>query len=152
MTDATITPQDAAAAPAELPPVDIEKRVGQFVKLRDMKNEIEEKHKEELKPINEALEMLKGELARGLDAQNVESAKTACGTASFTTKASAALADKSAFWTYVVATGNFDLLDYKANVTAVKDHIEKNGGVSPPGVNYTTFRDVNVRRPTGTGK
>ena len=138
--------------PVELPPVDMEKRIGQFVKLRDKRDEIKNRHEEELKPISEALEMLKGELSRGLDAQNIASAKTPCGTASFSTKASAALADKSAFWTYVVATGNFDLLDYKANVTAVTAHIEKNGGVAPPGVNYTTFRDVNVRRPTGTGK
>lgn len=131
------------------PVVDVEKRVGQFVKLRDLKSEIEERHKEELKPINNALEGLKQELARGLDALNVDSAKTACGTVSFSSKASAALADKSAFWTYVVTTGSFDLLDYKANVTAVKEHIENHNGQAPPGVNFSTFRDVGVRRPTG---
>lgn len=134
---------------AQQPTVDVEKRVGQFVKLRDKKAEIEERHKEELKPINTALELLKQELAKGLDALNVDSAKTACGTVSFSSKASAALADKSAFWTYVVTTGNFDLIDYKANVTAVKEHIEKNQGQAPPGVNFTVFRDVGVRRPTG---
>lgn len=137
-----------AAAPST-PTVDVEKRVGQFVKLRDKKAEIEERHKEELKPINAALELLKQELAKGLDALNVDSAKTACGTVSFSAKASAALADKSAFWTYVVTTGQFDLIDYKANVTAVKEHIEKNQGQAPPGVNFTVFRDVGVRRPTG---
>lgn len=137
------------ATGAALPPVDVEKRVGQFVKLRDKKAEIEDRHKEELKPINAALEALKAELARGLDALNVGSAKTACGTVSFSSKASAALADKSAFWTYVVTTGQFDLIDYKANVTAVKEHIENNQGQAPPGVNFTTFRDIGVRRPTG---
>lgn len=130
-------------------PVDLEKRAGQYIKLRDMKTEIEARHKEELRPINEAMEGLKELMAAGLDAQNVASAKTACGTVSFTSKASASIADKAAFWTYVVTTGQFDLLDYKANVTAVKDHIEKNQGVAPPGVNYSVFRDVGVRRPTG---
>ena len=38
------------------------------------------------------------------------------------------------------------LLDYKANVTAVKEHIEKHNGQAPPGVNYSEFRDVGVRR------
>lgn len=131
------------------PVVDIEKRVGQFVKLRDLKSEIEERHKAELKPINDNLDLLKQVLSRGLDQLNVDSAKTSCGTVSFSSKASAALADKSAFWTYVVTTGQFELLDYKANVTAVKEHIEKNQGQAPPGVNYSVFRDVGVRRPTG---
>ncbi len=138
-----------ASAPSTPPEVDIEKRVGQFVKLRDLKSEMEARHKEELRPINEAMEGLKGLIAKGMDALNIDSAKTPCGTASFSTKGSAAIADKSAFWTYVVTTGQFELLDYKANVTAVREHIENNGGNAPPGVNYTTFRDVGVRRPTG---
>jgi hypothetical protein len=140
---------DQNTSPAVPPAIDIEKRVGQFVKLRDLKAELEEKHKEELKPINAALDMLKQVMAQGLDQLNVDSAKTSCGTVSFSSKASAALADKSAFWTYVVTTGQFELLDYKANVTAVKEHIEKNQGNAPPGVNFSVFRDVGVRRPTG---
>lgn len=143
-----MTEQTPAPAAKE-EPVDIEKRVGQFVKLRDLKQEMEARHKEELKPINEAMEGLKSLIAKGMDALNIDSAKTPCGTASFSTKSSAALADKSAFWTYVVTTGDFGLLDYKANVTAVKEHIEKHNGQAPPGVNYSEFRDVGVRRPTG---
>ena len=129
-------------------PIDLEKRAEQFIKLRDLKSEIEERHKAELKPINDAMALLKEVFAAGMDQLNVESVKTACGTLSFTTKKSAALADKDAFWTYVVATGKFELIDYKANVTAVEDHIENNNGLAPPGVNWSTFRDVNVRRPT----
>lgn len=137
--------------PSMAPPsaVDMEKRVEQFIKLRDLKAKIEERHKDELKPINSAMEQLKELMAKGLDALNVDSAKTACGTVSFSAKASAALADKSAFWTYVVTTGQFDLIDYKANVTAVKEHIENHQGQAPPGVNFSVFRDVGVRRPTG---
>lgn len=126
----------------------MEKRAGQFVALRDKKKEIEEKHKEELRPYNEALEALKSELAAGMDAMNVESVRTPCGTVSFTTKHNASVGDMAAFWTYVVTQGSFDLIDKKANVTAVKDHIDKHG-VPPPGVNYNVLRDVGVRRPTG---
>lgn len=127
---------------------DLEKRAEQFVKLRDLKTEMEERHKAELAPIKEAMEALKAVFAAGMDALNVDSVKTACGTVSFSSKSSAAVADKDAFWTYVVTTGKFELLDYKANVTAVKDHIENNQGNPPPGVNYSVFRDVNVRRPS----
>ena len=129
--------------------IDMEKRTEQYIKLRDLKQEIEAKHKEELKPINEALDGLKEVLKAGLDQVNADSLKTDCGTVSFTTRASASLADKDAFWAYVVSTGSWELLDYKANVTAVRDWIENNNGNQPPGVNYNSFRDVNVRRPTG---
>lgn len=129
--------------------IDMELRTGQFVKLRDLKAEMAERHKKEMEPINEAMEALKGILSAGMDQLNVESVKTSCGTVSFSSKATASLADKQAFWTHVVTSGAFDLLDYKANVTAVTDYIEKNNGNAPPGVNYSVFRDVGVRRPTG---
>lgn len=130
-------------------PVDVELRAAQFIKLRDLKAEIAERHKAELAPINEAMEGLKQLLSKGLDSLNVASAKTACGTVSFTTKSSASVSDMDAFWAYVVTTGQFELLDKKANVTAVREHIEQHNGQAPPGVNYSEFRDVGVRRPTG---
>lgn len=130
-------------------PIDMEVRTEQYIKLRDLKEQIVERHRQELKPISEAMEGLKEVLKAGLDQVNADSLKTACGTVSFTTKASASLADKDAFWAYVVSTGSWELLDYKANVTAVRDWIEQNNGNQPPGVNYSSFRDVNVRRPTG---
>jgi len=133
-------------------PIDLEKRVGQFVKLRDLKAELVERHKAELAPFNDAMEALKAEIAAGMDTLNVDSVKTSCGTASFTSKDSASVSDMDAFWAYVVTTGQFELLDKKANVTAVRAHIDNpaNNGTPPPGVNYSVFRDVGVRRKTGT--
>lgn len=128
---------------------DLELRAGQFVKLRDLKAQIKEKHEEELKPVNEALEGLKELMGKAMSALNVDSVKTSCGTVSFTAKASASLSDASAFWNHCVVTGNFDLIDKKANVTAVKDYIEKNNGNAPPGVTFSVYRDIGVRRPTG---
>jgi hypothetical protein len=130
---------------AALPPVDMEKRIEQYVKLRDLKEEFVERHKEELKPIQETLDLLQQELSRGLDSLNVDSVKTSCGTASFTTKSSASIKDLEAFWTYVTLQGLFDLIDKRANVKGVQDFIAQNGA-PPPGVNYTEMRAVNVRR------
>lgn len=126
----------------------MEKRTAQFIKLRDLKAELKEKHAAELAPINEAMESLKAVLTQGMDSLNVDSVKTTCGTVYFTAKASASVADMEAFWNYVVLTGQFDLLDKKANVTAVEAHINDpaNGGAPPPGVNFSKLRDVGVRR------
>lgn len=126
-------------------PVTIETRVAQFVKLRDKIKEIKDRHAEELKPYAETLEKLNGVLLGHLQSVGAENVGTSAGTVYKTTKKSASVADMTAFWTYIVSQGDFDLLDKKANVTAVEAHIEEHG-TPPPGVNYTTKEVVGVRR------
>ena len=125
--------------------LDIDKRVGQFVQLRDKINEIKEKHKQELAPFNEALEKLNSLLLNHLNQIGGDSVKTAQGTVYKTVKKSASIADKTAFWAYVVANADWDLIDYKANVSAVAEHAEDKGTL-PPGVNLTQNSLVGVRR------
>ena len=138
--------EPAPCAPAQ--PVDLNTRVGQYIKLRDLKTELKEKHKGELAPIEEAMEQLEQVLMGALNAQNADSVKTASGTVYKSVKESASMADPAAFWSYVIASGNFDLIDKKANVTAVKAHIEDpaNNGQPPPGVNFTSVALPRVRR------
>jgi len=133
---------DVAPTP---PQIDVEKRVGQFVKLRDMKAELAERHKTEMQPILETMEMLKEELKLALNAANAENMKTSAGTVSLSRKANASASDINAFWTWVVTQGAFDMIDKKPNVTAITEYVQHNG-VPPPGVNYSVFQDVGVRR------
>lgn len=142
------SPQAEPDPPAPAQPVDLNTRVGQFIKLRDLKTELKEKHKAELAPIEEAMEQLEQVLLSALNAQNASSVKTASGTVYKSLKESASMADPAAFWSYVIASGNFDLVDKKANVTAVKAHIEDpaNNGLPPPGVNFTSVALPRVRR------
>jgi hypothetical protein len=49
---------------------------------------------------------------------------------------------------FVKTTNNYDLLDRKANVTAVKDYVSENGTL-PPGVNLSSIKTVGVRRASG---
>lgn len=126
-------------------PYDFEKYVGKFVMLRDAIKQIEERHKLELAPYKSLLEELNTTLCSELQRIGAENVSTAAGTAYVSAKKAASLADKSAFWSYVVATGQWDLLDYKANVTAVEEHINQNS-VPPPGVNWSTRHVAGVRR------
>lgn len=126
-------------------PVDFDTRVAQYVKLRDRIKEIEDKHKAELKPFKQALETLNGMLLDHLNQVGADSVTSAAGNVHKKLTKSATIADKAALWAWVVANGDWDLLDYKANVTAVRDHVEKHGA-PPPGVNYTEAYDVGVRR------
>ena len=133
-----------ASTPTQTP-IDVELRVDQFVKLRDMKAEMKARHEAEMKPLADVMEMIKDELKVALNQINGQNIKTAAGTVSLTTKVSASAADINAFWTWIITQGEFDMLDKKPNVTAITEYVKQHG-VPPPGVNYNTFTDVGVRR------
>jgi hypothetical protein len=132
-------------APIPAPQVDVEKRVGQFVKLRDLKAELKAKHEEELRPVNETMSMIEDELKGALNAMNATNMKTEAGTVSLSAKASASAADINAFWTWVITQGAFDMIDKKPNVTAITEYVKQHG-VAPPGVNYSVYQGIGVRR------
>jgi hypothetical protein len=126
-------------------PPTFDTRVAQYVALRDLIKAKEAEHKEKIKPLKDTLEKLNGVMLSHLDKIGGDSVKTGHGTVYRSAKESASIADMSAFWTFVVVNGDFDLVDKKANVTAVKDYIEKNKA-PVPGVNYSKHFVVGVRR------
>ncbi len=149
-------------APPMVPAIDINKRTEQFVKLRDKIRDIKERHKKELKPYNEALEKLGNMLLDHLNQIGVESVRADAGTPHKVIERSAAIADKDAFWAWVVTQGKWEFLDYKANVTAVAQHIEEQlekakedptiVPAAPPGVNYSERYKIGVLRGRETHK
>ena len=127
-------------------PVDISKRVAQYVALRDLIKVKETEQKKELEKAKKCLEDLNAILLNHLNEIGGNSLSTDAGTVYKTEKKSAPLADPAAFMSYVVDNAAFDLLDRKANVTAVSEFIKQNGA-PPPGVNFSTAYVVGVRRP-----
>lgn len=77
MSDQTPTPNAG---------IDVEKRVGQYVRLRDLKAEIETKHEEELAPVKQTMIMIEEELKTALSMMNATNMKTAAGTVSLSHK------------------------------------------------------------------
>ena len=124
---------------------DVDAWIDEYVKIRDLIKKREDEHKEALKPLRNRQEELTGLLQKVLDDTNTDKVSAKSGTAYTTTKYNAALADPEAFMAFVASHGYFDLLDRKANVTAVKEYVLENKAL-PPGVNLTQFKTVNVRR------
>ena len=129
------------------PEVDINTRVGQYVKLRDKIRELEDSYKKTLKPYTEALDILGNILLEHLNAQKVESVRAENGTFFKSTKKSASLEDPDTFMKFIIANKLWDLIDRRANVTGVVDYLKTNEAL-PPGVKYSEYETVNVRRPT----
>ena len=127
------------------PITSIDKRVEQYVQIRDQIRDMEKKHEEAIKPFKDVLEQLGAVLLDHLTRTGLESARTASGTVYRTERVSASIQDVSAFWGYVEGTQSWDLIDKRCNKTAVSDYVVTNG-TPPPGVNYTVSHVVGVRR------
>lgn len=112
---------------------------------KNLKSETEEKHKKELAPINEALDKIKEKISAALQEIGVENVKTVHGTVHFTRRRTVTLVDSQAFMDYVIEHQAWDLLDRKANSTAVQGFVKTNGS-EPPGARLNTIVDVSVRR------
>ena len=130
-------------------PIDFDKRVSQYVQLRDKIREIEKRQKEELAPYKSALDKLGDILLTHLNNTNQERAGSAHGTAYKSTKDSCTIADKDAFWAFASSLGDpRDMADIKANVTAVRDYMEEKK-LPVPGVNFSSITKIGVVRANG---
>ena len=127
---------------------DFEKRVRQYVMLRDKIRAEDDAHKERMQPMRDALDQLNGHILGMLNATHQENAKTQFGTAYRKTTKSATIADMAAFRRHVIGTEAYDLVDWRANAKAIAAFIEETN-TPPPGVNFMTHIDVGVRRANG---
>jgi hypothetical protein len=127
------------------PPINFEKMVAAYVALRDQIKAKEEEHKKELEPKKKMLEEINARLLTGLNQTGQDSAKTPAGTAYKKRFVSATIADRDMFKRHVIGAEAWELIDWRANKTAV-DAFVKNHQDAPPGVTFTQGYDVGVRR------
>lgn len=139
---------DTAVAAPPAVPVKVEARVKQYIEVRDALKKMDEEHDERKKPLVELQNLLTGWLQDFMETAGAENVKTSHGTCYSSTRYTASLADPQAFMDYVKSSANFDLLDRKANVTAVKEFIAEHNS-PPPGVNLSAIKTVGVRRASG---
>jgi len=125
----------------------VDKRVGQYIQIRNALKKIDEEYDAKRKPFVELQNMLSGWLQSFLEKSGSESVRTASGTCYQSTRYTASLADAEAFMNFVKENNQFDLLDRKANATACRGYAEEHKNL-PPGVNMSAIRTVGVRSPT----
>jgi hypothetical protein len=125
--------------------VNIDEVVRGYIALRDKKNQIKKRHTEELKPINEKMEIIEGWLQRDLMHRGVQSEKTNSGTAYLSTVAAATVKDRDEFLKFVKEHEMWDLIENRVAKSVVADYLEETGDVIP-GVNYEKTQVVRIRR------
>lgn len=131
---------------------DIDKRIAQYIEVRDALKRVDEKWEAERKPLSEIQEQLSGRIRAFMESNNItDNLKSKSGTCYLSTRYTASLADPQAFMDYVIRTQKFELLDRRANTTAVKDYVQEHNQL-PAGCNLNAIQTVGVRRPTGKSK
>jgi hypothetical protein len=128
------------------PTTNVEQVIKAYVQLRDWIAEQKRVYEERIEPRKAQLEQLNTILLRYLNTTKQQSARTNAGTAYKKLWTSATIADKEAFRRHVIGTEDWDLIDWRANKTAVAEAVENNKE-APPGVDFSQGYDVGVRRP-----
>lgn len=127
---------------------DVEKRVQQYIDLRDALKRLDDRHKNERQPLVDLMEKVGAQLQQFIEANNLQNLKTAAGTCYLSTRYTASLADPDAFMKYVIENSKFELLDRRANATAVQAFIKETTNL-PPGCNLNAIQNLGVRRDSG---
>jgi len=126
--------------------IDLNKRVEQYIALRDRRKELEAKAKESVAPYKAAMEAIEAELLQHMNVTGASSIATPSGTAYQSVKQSATIRDGAAFRTWVVDNQQWGVVDWRANASAVFEYIKLQQHV-PPGLNTSQYVAVNFRRP-----
>ena len=126
--------------------VTVDEVVAAYIKLRLKKEQMEAEVKAETKKIVEKMDKFEVWLKEQADAQGVTSFKTKHGTAFLKTTDYANVENWDAALSFILDNKAFDLLNKAVSKVAVRGYIDMNKSV-PPGVNYGTKIEVEVRKP-----
>lgn len=125
--------------------IDLDKVIAGYIKLRDAKDAMETRHKEELAPLNSKMEKIEAWLQNALQSQGLRNVKSDSGTAFIQSVANVTTPDFEATMAYIKEHDMWELLDRRLSKSVVLDHIEK-FGVPPPGVTVARADIVRIRR------
>lgn len=123
--------------------MNLEAIIDHYVVLRDRIADIEARHKEELQPIKDDMQLIEAALLKHFLDTGTESMKTKAGTAYKTEAVSVKVRDWNDTLDRIRAQERWDLLEARVNKTAYME-----GGEQWPGVEVTRALKVNVRRAT----
>lgn len=123
----------------------IDQIVEKYVKVRDAKKKLKEKHAAELKPYDEAMDLAEAAILKQLQTLGADSVKTKFGTCYKSLQTTCTVADWSVLFEWIKNRELWPLLERRVNKSTVMEHISETGS-PPPGVNVVQRVELNVRR------
>lgn len=123
----------------------IEDAIAGFIKLRDAKRKIQERHKEELKPYNDKLYRLETWMQKHLQQQGAQNIKTAAGTVFRVTKSTPKVVDSTLLVDFLKENDLIHMLKVTPDPDAVSEYVESTGD-TPPGITIVRESFARVRK------
>ena len=125
---------------------DVDRLVSVYVKIRDKKNELATTFAEQEKELDGKLEKIKQALLEHCKETGIESVKTASGTFWRTQRKRFWTSDWEAMNRFIVGNEALDLLEKRIHQGNMKEFLEENPDVLPPGLNADSEYSITVRR------
>lgn len=130
-------------------PTNLDKVVQAFMAIRDHRAARRHAWEQEDAKLEADQNKLKALMLQITNSLGSESIRTAHGTVIRSLKTKASAADWAAIYAWIMADPDrFELLEKRVKATFVKDFMDANGGMTPPGVNVHQTYEISVRRPT----
>lgn len=119
--------------------------ITKYIQLRDRKREIEQRHKDELKPYTDMMLQLEARLLAELDRAGVTSMKAKGGTVYRAVRTSVTVQDWDRVFSFIRAHELWELLESRVSKAAALAVIEERGEPIP-GIALAQAATLNVRR------
>lgn len=128
------------------PVPDVDTLVSVYIKIRDKKNEIAAKAREEEELLNLKLKKVDGLLLKYCQDNNIESVRTESGTFYRSVKQKFWTSDWESMNKFIMEHGVPELLEKRIHQGNLKQFLEDNPDQLPPGLNCDSEYTVTVRR------
>ena len=119
--------------------------IATYIGIRDKKEALVKKQKEDVAKYTEALKKIEGVLLKHFQTVGQTSAKSDEGIAFIKVANTDKIADRETFLEYVKENDLFDLLENRINSSALNQFIEDHNDL-PPGVTRNSVQIIQVRR------
>lgn len=122
--------------------------IGRYIELRDKVAVIKKRAEEEIKPLQDFMDVIASKMLSDLNDSGETSKKTEAGTAFKKQSTFIGVADWDEVMKYIIDNQQWQMLNRAVNKSAVMEYMKEHEDQVPPGVNLTQRFEVQFRKPT----
>lgn len=130
----------------EIESADMDKLTSVYLKIRDTKDQLTAKYKEEVAALDEQMNVLEQEMLETCKTMNASSIRTPHGTIVRSIKSRYWTNDWDSMYTFIKENDAFGLLEKRIHQTHMKEFVSENPDLYPQGMNVENEYTVVVRR------
>jgi hypothetical protein len=128
--------------------IPLDKLAKVYRKMRDQISELTKEYDTQVELLKAQQDEIKNAMKEQMQALGVTSVRTDQGTVVLSVKTRYSTADWDSFKKFVIEHEALDLFEKRIAQLNMKQFLDENPGVVPPGLNSNSEYDVSVRKPT----